>query len=497
MLLTATLVLLASSASAENLSLLNAMRTIQSNELKEYVDALADDTFEGRAAGARGGRAAGNYLMQEMRRFGLRPAGEDGGYAQSFPRGLRNFLGLIEGSDPDLKNEVIVVSAHYDHVGYGTAKNSRGPIGYVHNGADDNASGVAGLLEIMEAFSKGPRPKRSILFAFWDGEEAGLLGSKHWTAHPTIDLKQIALMVNVDMIGRLRDRKLIIYGWRSGPGLRRLVAEANAGIDLRLNFDWEYKNNSDHHSFFQKGIPVVMLHTGLHDDYHTPHDDAHLINVAGMEEVTRLLFKLVFEAADRQERFAFRAAAEDEAKDTQALVEAPLLPAKPRIGMRWKEVKGGVQIVSVKANGTAQQAGLRPGDRILEIDGDAVTSTRQLLGRVLTAKDSIDLLVQRGGATSPQKATVPLQGNPIRIGMSWRVDNADPTNVIVTQIVAGGPAYWSGLKTGDRVYGINEEDIVSSDALHQNLITLPSPIDLLIEREGQLRQVTIEPPTSE
>ena len=180
-----------------------ALDSITAPELQKFVETLADDTFEGREAGSRGGRAAGNYLLEQMEKRGLKPAGTDGGYVQEFGRGYRNLLGIVEGSDEKLKKEIIVVGAHYDHVGYGSRSNSFGPLGLIHNGADDNASGSSGLLELMEAVQKLPRaPKRSILFVYWDGEEKGLLGSRHWTSAPTLPLERVKFCVNVDMIGR-------------------------------------------------------------------------------------------------------------------------------------------------------------------------------------------------------------------------------------------------------------------------------------------------------
>src|SRR3954470_8499779 len=127
-----------------------AAASITKEELKGYVDVLADDTFEGRETGSRGGRAAANYVFKALERNGASPAGEGGTYFQAFNAASRNVLGIVEGSDPQLKQQVIVIGAHYDHVGYGRSNNSFGPLGYIHNGADDNASGVAGMLEVLD-----------------------------------------------------------------------------------------------------------------------------------------------------------------------------------------------------------------------------------------------------------------------------------------------------------------------------------------------------------
>jgi acetylornithine deacetylase/succinyl-diaminopimelate desuccinylase-like protein len=159
-------------AASELQAVREACNTITSSELQRHVDVLADDSFEGREAGSRGGQAAGGYLVQYFEQNGLAGAGVDGSYFQPFGNGCRNILGMIRGSDPELQDEVIIIGAHYDHVGYGTRRNSFGPLGYIHNGADDNASGTAALLEVMQAFSKLPEPpRRTVVFAAWDGEE--------------------------------------------------------------------------------------------------------------------------------------------------------------------------------------------------------------------------------------------------------------------------------------------------------------------------------------
>ena len=171
----------------------------------------------------------------------------------------QNLLAILPGTDPELKDEYILVGAHYDHVGYGSRRNSYGPWGYIHNGADDNASGVAAVLEVIDALSQtGHWPRRSILFAFWDGEEQGLLGSKHWKNHPTIPLSAIKMAINIDMVGRMTDGRIEVGGTRSAVGSRRLMSSPTLSDEVWLDFNWEYKNNSDHWTFFEAGIPFAL-----------------------------------------------------------------------------------------------------------------------------------------------------------------------------------------------------------------------------------------------
>ena len=239
----------------------------------------------------------------------MKPGGDRDTFAQSFQNGsYRNLLAVLEGSDPELKQEYVLVGAHYDHVGYGTSRNSRGPWGRIHNGADDNASGVSGVLETAQALTLLDQPpKRSILFAFWDGEEKGILGSKYWGSQPTVPLRAVTMAFNADMIGRLRSETLHVFGTRTAPGMRRWLSESNQLTDLRLDFSWELKAHSDHYPLVEHGIPALMLHTGLHDDWHRPSDDVDKINHEGISATTRLLFSLVVERRISQAAFRFGA----------------------------------------------------------------------------------------------------------------------------------------------------------------------------------------------
>ena len=318
-----------SALGAENAALNAALDSITAEKLSKHVEVLADDTFEGREAGSRGGRAAGGYLAKEMAQCGLKPAGVDGSWYQPFYNNQQNILGSIPGADPQLKDQVVLVSAHYDHVGYGSATNSFGPIGFIHNGADDNASGVATLLEVAQAFhALGAAPRRTILFVLWDGEEKGLLGSRHWLSEPTVNLKQVAISVNIDMVGRLRNKRLEVSGSRTSWGFRKLASEQLGDEDLLLDFSWELKSNSDHWPFFERGIPILMLHTGLHEDYHRPSDDPEKLNREGMRQVARYLFRLTHALASADQIGGFRDASRRETPDAGRRLESVLPPTR-------------------------------------------------------------------------------------------------------------------------------------------------------------------------
>ncbi len=475
-----------------------AFNSINSPDIRAYIDVLADDSYEGREAGTRGGRAAGAYLVERFQRLGLKPAGDRGAYFQEFQGAYRNILGVIDGGDPVLRGQYVVVSAHYDHVGYGTSKSSRGPIGYVHNGADDNASGVAGLLEVVEAFKAlGEPPQRSIIFALWDGEEKGLLGSKHWISNPTVPRGDIAFAINVDMIGRLRKHRVEIHGTRSASGLRRLVTRQNQNTQLALDFVWDTKKNSDHHSFYVAGIPFLLLHTGVHEDFHRPSDDAHKINHGGAEQVTKLLFSVAFELANQPNVRAFRDQCRREASSDLKKLERALSPRPPRLGIWWERRGGeqpGLYLSRVLPDLPADRAGLRVGDRLLRFDGRPIDDEDSLRKDVLAARSPASIVVERAiGET--QELSAELDGEPMRLGISWREDEAEPGTLILSRVVSGSAAQLAGLRVADRIYEVDGLEFRDGNEFLQLLSELPDSLELLIERRGQLRTVTLNLPS--
>ena len=382
----------------------NAARaSVRAVDAKRHVAALADDALEGRAAGSRGGRAAGAYLVEEFERIGIDPAGDEGGFYQRFGT-MRNVLGMLRGSDPDASREIVVLGAHYDHVGYGTPRNSYGPTGYIHNGADDNASGVAGLLEVAEACTLLPkRPRRTIVFALWDGEEVNLLGSRHFVRERPLPLAhhRLAFSINLDMIGRLRER-LEVFGSRSAVGLRREVVAANLPTGLPLAFSWEYSEDSDHFPFLDAGIPTLMFHTGLHGEYHRPSDDAHLVNFAGIEPVASLTLDMLVAIADREELPAFRKDCRGETEDARRRLEAEAAPAPAKrwgLGTRSDPADPAAPVVvRVSPDTPAARGGVLLGDRIVAIDQQPLADQDDMVARLAAAAaHSVAITIDRDG----------------------------------------------------------------------------------------------------
>lgn len=391
-----------------------AMNSITEDELYKHVEVLADDVYEGRGAGSRGGHAAAQYLLGQLKLEGLKPAGDNGDFVQTCANDGRNILVLLPGDDPLVEKEVIVVGAHYDHVGYGKSNNSFGPYGQIHNGADDNASGTSALLEMIEAFAtSGLKTRRSILFAFWDGEERGLVGSKHWIAHPTLPIERVKLAITIDMVGRLRDERLLVLGTRSGYGLRRLFCNT-VDDPLWLDFSWELSANSDHWPFLEHGIPIALIHTGLHSDYHRPTDDVEKINRGGMREVSRYLLASVIRVANEDRLPKFRVSAKRETEKMRRAMEQPLPAASlttwpanlppPRLGITWRddEAEPGSVLLTRVVDGTpAAAAGMQPGDRIDELDGQPFTDGAALRTAIHSLLDAghpeLTMLIERRG----------------------------------------------------------------------------------------------------
>ncbi len=278
-----------------------ALASIEAADLTRHGALLSLDELKGRDGGSEGEKLAAFYIASEFRRLGLKPGGLDGTYFQPFTTRKKlesnNVIGLLPGTDPELKNEYIVVGGHYDHIGVNRE-------GEICNGADDNASGSSAVLEVAEAFLLHP-PRRSVLFMAFGAEEQGLLGSAHYCAHPIYPLAQTVAMVNLDMIGRSKDDYLFIGGAGTSPVFRPLIEELNQQFDFNL----EIKNGggapSDNMQFFLRGIPVLFLFTGIHPDYNQPSDDWNRINLAGLEKIARFAFSAAMHLANRDERPEF------------------------------------------------------------------------------------------------------------------------------------------------------------------------------------------------
>ncbi len=397
-----------------------SLATIRASELRAHVEFLASDELEGREAGTEAETVAAAYLASRLRAFGLKPGGDEGGWLQHFRHGervMRNVVGVLEGSDPQRRAEVVVLGAHFDHVGRGGAQSGgMGPRGEIHNGADDNASGTAALLELAEAFAASP-PARTLVFAHFSGEEKGLLGSKHYVESPAFPLESTVAMVNLDMVGRSREGYLFVGGLGTSPSWPAIVARAGDAEKLALETAAGGRAPSDNTPFYEKGIPCLFLFTNLHEDYHGPGDDAEKLDYAGIERIGRATWRLVAEVANAEGRLPFTEA------DSTALpadfgkrMRERMGGNRVRLGVRTGEPgpDGGLPVEEVFEGSPAESAGVLAGDLLLEI-GDKPLSTRAdlmaALGKVKRG-ESARLRIRRGAEESWVEVRFPAEPRP-------------------------------------------------------------------------------------
>ena len=315
----------------------------------------------------------------------------------------KNVIGFLEGNDPSLKDQMIVLGAHYDHLGMGgEGSGSLKPDTVaIHHGADDNASGTAGLLELAQAFAGMKTTlKRSMLFISFSGEELGLLGSAYYVNHPLLPLDRVAVMINMDMIGRLNNRGLIVYGVGTSAGFEEMVKKHNKDSIFVLKLNKDGYGPSDHASFYGKQIPVFHFFTDIHSDYHRPSDTYDKLNYPGEEQVVRYIEGIAEEldqAADRPHYVA---------------VEAPRQPSAGRSTRVYMgtipdfgEPVQGMKISGVREGSPASKAGMTGGDIIVKfgkIDINNLYDFTYALGEYKPG-DEVDVVIKRGAETKTVK----------------------------------------------------------------------------------------------
>jgi aminopeptidase YwaD len=283
-------------------------------------------------------------------------------------RNTANVVGILEGSDPVLKNESIVIGAHYDHIGLGELGSlAEGRGQQIHNGADDNASGTAGMLELARVLA-GQRAilQRSLVFAGFSAEEEGLLGSKHYVATPAFPLDKTVAMINMDMIGRMKDNRVIVGGSGSSPLWKDLLPRLKPN-GLELKFQDDGYGPSDHASFYAKDIPVLFFFTGVHQDYHRPSDDSDKINLAGANQVLELVLGTAQALSQQQLRPQFTKAKESSEPRGRGEFRV-YLGTIPDYG---EDVEG-VKLSGVREGSPAAKAGIKGGDIIVECAGKQI-----------------------------------------------------------------------------------------------------------------------------
>jgi aminopeptidase YwaD len=275
-----------------------------------------------------------------------------------------NVIGMLEGKDKNLKSEFIVIGAHMDHLGDGTKYGSLydGHEAAIHNGADDNASGIAGVLELAEYFAAHKKDlKRSIIFMFFSGEEAGLIGSAYFTKSALIKKYNIVSMINLDMIGRLTDSKLTIGGTGTSSIWQPLLDSLNKTYNFTAAYNKDGYGPSDHASFYGKDIPVLFFFTGLHKQYHRPEDDWQLINSDGETSILNMVTGIVNYVDKLPSKPDFIKVQEEKKESNMGFrVTLGVIPD-------YSSTKEGLEITGVKSGGVAEKGGLQGGDVITKL----------------------------------------------------------------------------------------------------------------------------------
>jgi hypothetical protein len=312
----------------------------------------------------------------------------------------RNIVGILPGNDPILKNEYIVIGAHYDHLGIDQMKESsmyKGKESMIHNGADDNASGTTGLLEVAEKLgSMKGLLKRSIIFAAFSGEELGILGSTYLTNNFPVDIKNVAAMLNMDMIGRLNtESNLTIIGTGTSSKWKDLLNEKNK-YGFKLAFSDGGSGGSDHQAFSNKNVPVLFFFTGTHTDYHKPSDDADKINFEGESKVANFVFDIALAVNNAEKR-------PDYVKVEEPINQRAGGGGRTRVTVGTVPEFGyngnGYKISGVTDGSPAAKAGIKAGDIIIKFGSKTVGNIYDFMYAVQDYKagDKVDIVVQRDG----------------------------------------------------------------------------------------------------
>jgi aminopeptidase YwaD len=327
-----------------------------------------------------------------------------------------NVVGVLPGSDPQLASEYVIIGAHYDHLGLGGPESlAANPEGQIHHGADDNASGTAGVLELARVLAnERGKIKRSIMFIAFSGEEMGLLGSGAYTKNPIVPLGTTVAMLNMDMIGRLRNGSLFIGGMGTSPVWKPLINRLNgtmqptssgpgngSGSRFQLSFGEDGFGPSDHQSFYVRDIPVLFFFTGTHDDYHKPTDTADKINAEGLKQVAEFVREIAVSVANDPQRIAF----------TKVKVEQRPTGRGFRVYLgtvpNYSDQSDGMKLDGVRPGSPAERAGLQAGDFIVKLGKTPIKNVYDYtyaLGE-MRAGEEVEVLIRRNSKEMTLKIT--------------------------------------------------------------------------------------------
>ena len=372
--------------------------------LQQDIAILANDSLQGRETGTEGEMMAANYIKQRMADLGLVPKGNKKDYFQSFTfKPKKDPHQAVKFTDGDstitgtnvigyIDNQAVttvVIGAHYDHLGMGGEGSLYREGIAIHNGADDNASGVGLLLQLAEKL-QGRNKRNNYLFIAFSGEEMGLLGSNYFVKNPTIDLSEANYMLNMDMVGRLRqDSTLSVSGTGTAPIWNQVLNASNPGFKLVLSESGV--GPSDHTSFYLQDIPVLHFFTGQHEDYHKPTDDSDKLNYGGMQMIGDYILAIVSELDD-QPKLVFKKTKNESEEVPRFKVALGVVPDYLFDGR-------GMRIDGISEDRPAQKAGLQKGDIVIQL-GDSIVVDMMSYMRALSSFEegnTTKVVVDRNG----------------------------------------------------------------------------------------------------
>ena len=387
--------------------------------LRDHVMYLASPELKGRGLGSEGLAAAARYVADKFKAYGLAPGGDGGTYFQKFtvakgedgqPHEVVNIIGVLTGARGDWKDQSAMLCAHVDHLGLGWPDVHKGDEGKVHPGADDNASGVAVLLEMARALASGDKPPRTIIFAAFTGEEAGRLGSKYYAEHPLFPLSKMEGVINLDTVGRLGTQKLTALGTGTAVEWQHIFRGASfvTGVESRNVPD--SIESSDQVSFIEKGVPAVQIFTAAHADYHRTTDTPDKIDVAGLAKVATFVKEGIAYLAERPEPLTNTirpASAAPTAATAAPPSSQPAATGQPATARRVSfgtvpdfAFEGpGVKVTGLVPDSPATKAGIKEGDTLLKIDGKLVANLQGFsdLLRTLAPGQTVQVVISRDG----------------------------------------------------------------------------------------------------
>jgi hypothetical protein len=387
---------------------------IEEVSMKEDVYFLADDSQEGRETGSEKERQSADYLVERFKNLGLKPKGVNG-YLQPFvfkpktnPHEEATYVIHKEDSTITGLNvlayinnkaeNTIIIGAHYDHLGFGSEGSLfRGDQPEIHNGADDNASGVAVMMNLASRL-KDKNTNNNYLFIAFSGEEMGLLGSNYFVKNPTIDTKKVNYMINMDMVGRLKeDKTLAVYGVGTSPKFKQTLFANNT--DFKLIEKESGVGPSDHTSFYLADIPVLHFFTGQHEDYHKPSDDPDKLNYKGMEAISNYIMRIITDL-DNDQRLAFRKTKNESEETPDFKVTLGVVPD-------YLYDEKGMRIDGVSEDRPAQNAGMIKGDVVIQVGAYKITDMMSYMKSLSKFEkgQTITVIVERNGVPLELKVT--------------------------------------------------------------------------------------------